>query len=226
MENGLVEGVTYIKDESTGRINWLEMIPEEYLYINIDKKGVIEKRLNKPFNEISVKEVKDTELILTLQGIRWLLDLRGYKSAYTKIDVASPEYAAATCTITFIPNEEENFQQEFSSSASAHPGNTKSFYRNYLVEAASNRALCRAVRNFLKINIVSKEELSDASPIEEENKTSTLLEPVEMLSQLLKERGILFEDAIKDLPNSDKWKSINDIPKTAIFKIMGKIKAS
>jgi hypothetical protein len=148
-ENGLIEGIEYIYDDNK-KINWLKMIPEEYLYINQDKKSSIEKRLGKSIDDIEISEVLDTDLVITLQGIRYLLDLRGYKDCDIKLDVANPDYVAATCNIRFISNE-ENFEQTFSSCASAHAGNTKSWYKNYLVEAASNRALCRAVRFYLKM---------------------------------------------------------------------------
>ena len=75
LENGLVEDVSCIYDETTKKINWLKMIPSDCLYINQDKKDKLEKLLNKKFEEIQINEVKDTDLVITLQGIRYLLDL-------------------------------------------------------------------------------------------------------------------------------------------------------
>lgn len=227
LENGLIEGLEYIRDEISGRIDWLKMIPKEYLYINQDKRVALEKRLNKPFNEITIDEVKDIEKVITLQGIRYLLDLRGYKNVKMTIDVATPEYVAATCDIEFLPNEEENFSQSFPGSASAHINNTKSFYRNYLVEAATNRALCRAVRNFLKINIVSKEELSDAKYEEEETvKSTSVVQPADMLletlNKLMKEKSKNFDWLKTEFDGN--WAAISDIPKPKLFEIIGALK--
>lgn len=222
LENGLIEGVNYIRDESTGKINWLKMIPEEYLYINEFKKEALEKRLGKTFGEIQISEVKDTEKIITLQGIRYLLDLRGYKECDIKVDACSQDYASATCRIKFIANEEENFEQIYTGNASAHAGNTKDFYKNYLVEAASNRALCRAVRFFLKINIVSKDELSDSENFEDEIETSSNLLPYDMLNKKLKEMNKDLNWINKEFKS--EWDEIKNIPKAKVFEIMGKLK--
>lgn len=223
LENGLIEGINYIYD-SNGKIDWLRMIPEEYLYINQDKKSAIEKRLGKKIDQINISEALDTELVITLQGIRYLLDLRGYKQCDIKLDVATQEYAAATCSIVFIPNE-ESFEQSFTSCASAHPYNTKSFYKNYLVEAASNRALCRAVRFFLKINIVSKDELgTEKETSDETSRSQPLLEPIEILERLMMEKKTSLEDLLAGVQGSENWKELKDIPKQQLFALIGKIK--
>ncbi len=225
LETGLIEDVEYIYDENK-KINWLKMIPEEYLYINQDKRVSIEKRLGKNFDEVQISEVLDTELVITLQGIRYLLDLRGYKDCHIKLDVATPEYVAATCNILFIKNEED-FEQSFASCASAHPQNTKSWYKNYLVEAASNRALCRAVRFYLKINIVSREELGmeKNNNDEEPSKPSAFPQPVVMLEKAMKEKNISF-DKLKELykEKSADWKELKDIDKVTMLAIAGRIK--
>ena len=225
LENGLVENLEYIKDEKTGRINWLKMVPMEYLYINQDRKTQLEKRLNKSFKDIKIEEVPEKDLVITLQGIRYILDLRGYKSAKSKIDIANNDYVCATCEITFIANEEENFEQVFSSSASAHPGNAKSFYRNYLVEAATNRALCRAVRNFLKIDVVSREELGN-SDIQEEPQNNTLPDIFNELTKLMIAKNVSLNDLNKEFGKNKIWESIDQIPKATVFTILGKLKQS
>lgn len=225
IENGLIEGLEYQYDEVSGRINWFKMIPEEYLYLNQDKKASLEKRLGKPFSEISISEVRDTDLVITLQGIRWLLDVRGYEDLNIKLDVANENYAAATCHIRFLPNKEEVVSQTYTSCACAHFGNTKSFYKNYLVEAASNRAMCRAVRGFLKINVVSKEELSD-NPLEtQEDNKKVSFDPKNILSDIMKSKNLSLAQLNTEFNTSEaKWSSVNDIPKLVVFKIIGKFK--
>lgn len=240
LDNGLIEDVEYVYLEN-GRINWLKMIPEEYLYINQDPKRIsrIEKQLGKPISDVQKSEVKDTDLVITLQGLRYLLDLRGYKQSRIKLDYASPDYAAATCEISFLPNLEENFEQVFTACACAHRNNTKSFYQAYLVEAASNRALCRAVRQFLKINIVSNEELGmekEAAP-EEPVSTENPMSPRFLLQRIITEKNstlpagkqITFsnirEKLIKEeIKGADGFQSIDDIPKDIIFGLIDRIK--
>lgn len=229
LENGLVEGINYIRDEKTGKIDWLKMIPPEYLYINQDKKNELEKRLGKSFDQIKIEDVKDTDLVITLQGIRFLLDLRGYKYARTKIDVANQDYAAATCEICFLPNEEENFEQIFTACASAHSGNTKSWYANYLVEASSNRALCRATRNYLKINIVSREELSDNNETQQSDvPAKATATQIKLLTNLMEKKHVLWVHIREKLEKAEKWKdeykSVADLPKSEIFDLIERLK--
>ena len=227
LANGLVEGVSYVYDETTKKINWLKMVPSDCLYINQERKDKLEKLLGKKFEEIQINEVKETDLLLTLQGVRNLLDLRGYKYCRITVNVANPEYAAATCEICFIPNEEENFEQIYTACASAHFGNTRSWYRNYLIEAASNRSLCRAVRNYLKINVISSEELSGNN--EEETTQTNSISALTIFETLLKDKGISFERVLERLKKEnyseiDKIKQISDIPKSKMLDLMEKLK--
>ncbi len=230
LENGLIEGVNYIKDEKTGKIDWLKMLPEEYLYINQDKKTQLEKRIGKTFDQIKISEVKETELVITLQGIRFLLDLRGYKYAKVKIESCNQDYAAASCEICFIPNEEENFEQIFFGSASAHSANTKSWYAQYLVEASSNRALCRAVRNFLKINIVSREELGSAT--EDDNSQSSYTPApalqLKIFREIMEKKKVTWEILAAKMKKEglfqEGWTKIEDLPNDVLFTYLERIK--
>lgn len=241
LENGLVDGLTYPYD-TNGKIDWFKLVPSDCLYINQSKKAALEKRLNKPFEEIQKSEVKDTDLVITLQGLRHLLDLRGYKSAKTRLDYCGPEYAAATCEIAFLPNPEENFEQVFTASACAHRDNTRSFMQKYLVEAATNRAFCRAVRQFLKINTVSNEELGDgqnASNSDESDNQPTenpmcprflLKKTIERKNkELPAEQQITFATIKqrlvdeKKVKNAEKFQSFDDIPKDVIFSLIDRV---
>lgn len=225
LNNGLLEGINYVRDV-TGEINWLKTLPKEYLYINPDKKAQIEKRLSKKFEDITVDEVEDSELILNLAGVKWLLRVRGFSFVDSKIDVATIDYAAATCYIEFIENEESD-AQGFSASASAHAGNTRSFYGNYLVEAATNRALCRAVRNYLNINVVSKEEYGQSNVYEENESSLTSSDhPSDTLQKLLDSNGIKFNNFKNhmlrlEIKGADEWNSVKDIPTGEMFEIIG-----
>lgn len=241
LENGLIDGMEYPYD-ANGRINWFKLVPEECLYINQGKKALLEKRLGKTFEEIQKSEVRDTDLVITLQGLRHLLDLRGYKSVETKLDYCGLDYAAATCKISFIPNLEEQFAQEFCASACAHPGNTNSFMKTYLVEAATNRAFCRAVRQFLKINTVSNEELgasggNNTPATEEEQPTENPMDARFLLKRKISEvnkslapdKQITFETikaklvAEKKVKGAEDFKNYEDIPKNVIFNLMDRI---
>ena len=92
-------------------------------------------------------------------------------------------------------------------------------------------AFVRWVRNFLKINIVSQEELGDAkvndeiSNIQNDNPTS----PYVLLEKVMNDKGISFETLKKrltkeKLDGAETLKSVNDIPKVKIFELIERIK--
>jgi hypothetical protein len=228
-QDGLIEGIEYHFD-GNGLISWKDMIPAEFLYVNPDlkRRDKLEKKYNKSYNDIHPIEdhVDDTDLVMTLGATKYLLRLRGYNKISSIIQSSNENYASVSCSIDFIPNfESEGRNIVYSENACAHSGNTNGFGQRYLVEMATNRSLARCVRNFLNINIVSKEELGgNIAPQEEESKTITP-DPIKMLNGILSERGLSFEDLKKDYSKiSEKWQSLSDIPKTKIFEIMGKLK--
>ena len=178
-------------------------------------------------------KLEDKDLLILLGGIKELAQIRGYTKVEYKVVSATETYFATSCKITWIPNY-ETYEKEivFESLADATLNNTKSFARFFLAAIAENRAFVRCVRNFLKINIVSQEELGDAKLLDEvlekqENPTS----PQSLLDKLMKEKNISFE-VIKDrlvkekFENSESIASIQDIPKSKIFELISRIKKS
>lgn len=208
-----------------GKINWFKLIPPEHLYFNKDKRDEIEKRLGKTLEESNVSEGLESELVIKLSGVHWLLNKRGYEYAEMKIDVANKDFAAATCKIKFTPNDEDKIGQIFTGSASAHAFNTKSWYKNYLTEAASNRALCRATRFYLGIFAMTAEELG-ANTSEEVVETD---ETKQKLQEALDRNKFSFEQ-LKDkmvkekIEGAENFKSIDDIPRSVRFNYIGRIK--
>lgn len=218
---GLIEdkntNYTYNED---GTINWRKMVKQEYLVPNRQKT-----------QETDVSKLEDKDLLILLGGIKELAQIRGYTSVSYKVVAASESYFATSCKITWIPNYETNGKViEFEALADATLNNTKSFARYFLAAIAENRAFVRCVRNFLKINIVSQEELGDAKLLEEavssnENPTS----PQVLLEKIMREKKISFE-ALKErlvkekFENADNLNSIQDIPKSKIFELIERIK--
>ena len=130
-----------------------------------------------------------------------------------------------------MPNYETGGKEViFESLADATLNNTKSFARFFLAAIAENRAFVRCVRNFLKINIVSQEELGDAKLLDDsssvnENPTS----PQSLLEKVMKEKNVNFEALKKRLikdkfDNAENLNSISDIPKVKLFELIDRIK--
>lgn len=217
---GLLENasINYIYNDD-GTINWRKMVKTEYLVPNRQKT-----------QEADVSKLEDKDLLILLGGIKELAQIRGYTSVEYKVVAASEGYFATSCKIKWIPNYETNGQViEFESLADATSNNTKSFARFFLAAIAENRAFVRCVRNFLKINIVSQEELGDAKLLEEAVAVENPTSPQVLLEKVMKEKGVSF-DYLKEKLIKEKFEaaeslnSVQDIPKSKIFELIDRIK--
>ena len=168
-------------------------------------------------------------MIILLGGIKELAQIRGYTNVTYNVTSPSADYVVSTCTITWKPNyETEGEPVVFSAIGDASPNNTQSFAKYFLGPIAENRSFVRCVRNFLKINIVSQEELGNAKILEESN-SSNQTDPKYLLEAVMKEKGITFEQIknklIKeDFPKAEALSSTSDIPKNKIFELIQRIK--
>jgi hypothetical protein len=218
---GLVEdtNLNYVFNDD-GTINWRKMVKVEHLVPNRQKT-----------QETDVSKLQDKDLLILLGGIKELAQIRGYTSVEYKVVAASESYFATSCRITWLPNYETGGREVvFESLADATVNNTKSFARFFLAAIAENRAFVRCVRNFLKINIVSQEELGDAKLIDDssfvnENPTS----PQALLEKVMKDKGVNFDALKKRLikekfENAENLNSISDISKVKIFELIDRLK--
>ena len=217
--NGLIKDTEYQYTED-GMIDWRKMIKPEFLVANKDRSS----------GESDVTKLKDYQLIILLGGIKELAQIRGYTDVRYDVHAPSPEYVVATCSISWIPNyETESRDVTFSSIGDASPNNTKSFARNFLGPIAENRSFVRCVRNFLKINIVAQEELGNANMLADSGGPSNSLDPRDMLSGLMKSKGIAFE-TVKSKLEKEKFDgasalaSVGDIPKIKCFELIERMK--
>jgi hypothetical protein len=227
-QSGLVCGINYQFNDN-GTINWRSMIQKEHLVPNRDLFK------NQDTKEIDVSTLPDNQLLILLAGIKDLAQIRGYESVKYKVIQAGPQYVAVKCTIKWLPNYETSMQPvSFSSLADAHLDNTKSFAKDFLMAIAENRAFVRAVRNFLRINIVGSDEMGDSTkstpPVESNDAPPiSATHPSNVLSDLMKKANISF-DKIKETMNkegiqeSETWNSINDIPNKIIFSLIQRLK--
>lgn len=228
-ENGLIKDIKYSFDDR-GMVSWKDMVSPEFLYVNSDikRRKKIEEKYNKPYSEIDpiIDNVEDQDLIIMLGGLKQLLRIRGFSEVSYSIKESNENYASVNCNIEFIPNfESEGKVQVYSENACAHPANTTNFAKNYLLEIATNRALARCIRNYLNINIVSKEELGSSNDVQEDNKISAP-NPSEKLQKILNSKKISFESLKADYkPESDNWNTLDDIPKVKLFAIIGKLQS-
>ena len=103
---------------------------------------------------------------------------------------------------------------------------------------AENRAFGRCIRNFLKINIVSQDELGPnkgyttpkETPTEEiPEKSVKDSSPAAMLRRVMEQKNVTFSSIKDKLINegykkADRMDKVEDLPKTKIFELLGRIK--
>tara|TARA_B100000131_G_C18111481_1_gene609737 strand:+ start:1949 stop:2698 length:750 start_codon:yes stop_codon:yes gene_type:complete len=228
-EHGLLEGVKYSYQED-GLIDWRKMVKNDHIVPNRDNTS-----------ETDVAKLKDKDLIILLAGLKDVAQTRGIKSVKYDIVTASPEYVCMKCGITWAGNYETDGEDVyFEGTADAGLNNTEGFGQIYLAAIAENRAFCRAVRNFLKINIVAKEEIAPSKGKQAasgkvsipsavfSSQSSVSMSPDSFLLTILKENGITFEQVKTKMiaeKNDDakKWNSVKDIPRLTAFEIIDRI---
>jgi len=220
-EYGLIcdEAITYVYNDD-GTINWRKMVKPEFL---VPHKQVFEKT-GRP-TPTSIEGLDDKELIILLGGLKDLASVRGF-SSYTFPVVVSPQadYVIAVCQIEWIPNYETQGRKVISSGiGDASPINTNAIGRMYLAPFAENRAFVRCIRNFLKINIVSQEEISEMAAGAADDVATTLLK------ETILKYNISFE-AIKSklmqekVEGAENFRTVSDIPRYKQFELIERIK--
>jgi hypothetical protein len=225
--HGLLPSVNY-EFNANGTINWRAMIGKEYLVANRDSI----KGQNK---DVDISSLPDSQLLILLAGIKDLAQTRGFRSVAYDVVQASSSYVAVKCTIEWIPNFETEMEPVlFSSLADAHIENTKSFAKDYLMAIAENRAFVRAVRNFLRINIVGSDEVGDSNkgqPPQDSSDHSAVssTHPVNVLIDLMKKTNITFEKVKETLKKEGKveaedWSEPSNVPNKVIFELIQRLK--
>ena len=220
--------ITYVYDES-GFIDWRKMISPKYLVPN---RQLFEKNGKKV--PTSVVGLDDRELLILLGGIKELAQVRGFTNVQYDVVSSTPEHVIATCSITWIPNyETEGREVTFSAIGDASITNTSSFGKMYLAPIAENRAFVRAVRNFLKINIVGQDEVNlpiigGASNPNTKMVTSALAEVMsqnDITFDIIKNK-LIQEKFVDDTGKSaDKYTCTDDIPVDKQFELIARIKS-
>ena len=180
-EFGLIEGLDYVFQEN-GMVDWRRMVDNKYIVPNRDNTA-----------ETDVTKLKDKDLIILLAGLKDVANIRGFSSVTYNVVEASQEYVCASCSIVWTGNYETANGESvlFQGVADAGLNNTEGFGQMYLAAIAENRAFCRAVRNFLRINIVAKEEIKNVKT-SKPNPTKNSASPHKFLTNLMTDNIITY----------------------------------
>jgi len=224
-EDGLLPDIDYVFSED-GTISWRKMIKPNFLVSNRQKTS-----------KTDISELQDSQLIILLGGIKDLAQIRGFSKVEYRVHQATSEYACVSCRIEWLPNFETQGQPVvFESTANAGFNNTSDFGQKYLVEIAENRSFCRAVRNFLRINIVSNDEIApkvnsaipDGSGRASTSPTNAT-DPYSILSSLMRSKNVSFSSIKTKLKKeglleAEDYDSVKDISRDKVFELVGRLK--
>ena len=223
---GILENppIDYVFNED-GSVNWRKMVRKEYLVPNKQKT-----------NETDVSLLEDRDLLILLGGIKELAQIRGFNSVSYEVVAATQEYFATSCIISWRANYETDDKPViFSALADAHIDNTYSFASNFLAATAENRAFVRCVRNFLKINVVGQEEMgggsakNSAASYKKAAPSKAGSNPSQLLEKIMESKNISFSSIKSKLIQEDftgaaDMESLEDIPKSKTFELIGRLK--
>ncbi len=231
-EKGLLKNLNYIfKDD--GSVDYKLMIPDKYIVVNTE---YFEKR------QIAVPDstagLDDKQKLILLGGIKELLKIRGVICVEKKVWESSNDRAVVSCKLTFTPNYETDMKPfVYEEVANATLANTNNFSQMFLETIASNRALVRAARNALRIDIVGSDELSSFAGASASSETTSESEPWHALRDAAKNastskfpdgfktfedfKGVLVE---KKTVGAEDWNDWKDVPPNTIFKLIGLLK--
>jgi len=234
--DGLLKGVVY-KRKPDGRIDWRAMINPVHIVrndqaIKRDEAKLIQ-RYGKPVAEIETKDLDDRYLLILLAGIKELAHLRGYTPVRPRVAFASEFRCVVETQIDWIANFETLGQPaSFGDVGSAIPASVGMGFDLYLEPIAANRAFVRAVRNFLGIHIVGRDEVPfSATVVPDEGGSNTattesaalapsVTSPQGTLKKAADEAKITFEvvrrtviEKYRDKMKSDpeKWEKWQDV---------------
>ena len=193
------------------------MIKSEFLVANRDRT-----------DEADISKLQDHELIILLGGLKDLASIRGFNSVTYNVNKACSEYVCISCSISWVPNYETAGEPvTFEAVADAGLSNTEGFGQMYLAAIAENRAFCRAVRNFLRINIVAKEEIKNVK-ISKPTPSINSASPDIFLASLMKEKKIEFQSikakmVKEEIEGASGWNNVKDIPRLKMFELIERI---
>ena len=218
-EYGLIDTLEYPINEE-GLIDWRKMINPKFLVPKDKSAGS------------DVSEMKDSDLLILLGGIKELAQIRGFTDVSYEVVSPDSEYVIAICRIKWIPNyETEDREVTFSGIGDASLSNTDNFAKNFLAAIAENRSFVRCVRNFLKINIIGKEEMGPTVFKEQRASQSSdnVANPREFLRILMSEKGILFKEIKEKLlkenfENAKDFLEIEDVPIIKTLELIERLK--
>ncbi len=193
--------------KSDGTPDWRSVLKSEHLYIKKEHKAKVATELGLTPADLEDplfdnKRVNDRYLVIRKAGILELAALRGYRKAPPEVVHAQRDFVIVQTHITWLPFEGQD-EVVTGGVGEATPENTSKMGCAYLAASAENRAFSRAVRQFLKIDIVSSDELGGGDVAPESDAAPT----VSSVTNSVTPQGVLEKTAIEHKASFDSIKN-------------------
>ncbi len=226
---GLINNLDYVYSKN-GFVDWRAMVNSDFIVMNKDaakKAGFDLETASDEDKRAKMLEWNDDKKIILLGGLRDLAKIRGFLKVDQEVK-RTDGIATAVCSITWIPNFETDYKEVTYTAVGSATDQTIPFpYSQYLESIASNRAFCRAVREYLGILVVSDEELNPSG--EDVKVKGGDADPWASIKSKCENKGIDFptlktwmEGHGMSIPSS--CNSIESIPQNMIFNVLNLIK--
>lgn len=210
-EKGLIKGITH-HFKPTGFVNWRKMIPDEFVVLNRErflKKTTpidVDKESEDQYQALKAK-ADEKDLLIKLAGLKEVAQIRGYNRIDTNVSRAV-DIISVRCEIEWIGNFETGFKSVITTGlADATVESTHGVAQRHLVAIAENRALARAIRNFLQIHTVSQDEVKFEQIDDYGEKGDVTSGPQAAIINKLKAVKKNFESLQEFIMTSDKYKA-------------------
>lgn len=235
---GLLNHIDYVF-KPDGKIDWLAMLPDEYLVFNRARQEQIEAKYGDKLENLKVKEVEPQFLFVLLSGMRYLADLRGFNSIETSVTSTDDYTAHATCKIHWIGNYETNGRAILiTDGAGVNGSSIVPIGKNkigdpifYPETIAINRAFVRVVRASLNIPVLGKDEVPTNAKGTESEYTpqfSINSSPIDNLAATMEKYDFSFEklkkEAVKRKMVDKSFDDIRKFPVGLIYEMITIIK--
>ena len=207
-------------------VDWRKLVSPQNVILNphfYARIGIDTETIDETEKERLKKEAIDDGLIILLAGFREIAKKRGVKSTlFTPFD-RTPDRAVVRCEMILEPTQDQPYDVTICGLANCSVENTTPKFFTHAEALASNRAECRAWRQYLNITSVSFEELdpNDKPEIAKVPHAATVLaEVMEKSGYTAADIPGLMENGGYEL--SAKWDgTIGSLENPVIFTLIG-----
>lgn len=214
---GLLPGFNYTFDEF-GRIDWESLIPTKFFY---PRKESFEQGTD--LSTIDVATLSPDKRVLNLEGIKFLMDLRGATNISIISVESTPEHASVGVKIDWTPCIDQGMQPYSTIGiCDAHAFNNVEPFKYVLASLSENKGISRATRLCTRVKTYAADELrgsKDANKLDGNQESPSVsggISPKSALVSTMARAGVPFETIKKryiyegsqpdSTPDQIKWK--------------------